>query len=405
MKSIKLEPNRKYFTIAFYAIVTFTIAVMITVFVINYKSIFAVLYKWISAISPVIWGLCIAFILNPLVMFFEKYLKFMDKKRPHPKAKRLLAVLSTFIVTFFLITVLLLNAIPELIASIQQIFANISSYLDTLQRLIDKYFYNNKTLRDDWNVDFNKITEYLKEQVTGYKPVFDDFLLKMRDGTIAFAIGIKDFLIGCIIAIYLLYSKEILIAQCKKTIIAVFPHNVHHTLIYVLGKTNKTFNRFLASNILDSLIVAMVNFIFMTICGMPYSVLISFIIGITNLIPFFGPFIGAIPSVVLLLVESPKMAIIYAIFILVLQQIDGNILAPKLFGDSLGLPTFWVLFAILLGGGLFKFVGMVVFVPIFAVIYTLTKEFVTLKLEKKGLPTGTSYYLTNAEIEPPPKQE
>ncbi|GHU57044.1 AI-2E family transporter [Clostridia bacterium] len=392
-KKIKIEQNKKYHSIAFYTVITFTIVAIIAVIIFNYKEVFRYINDILVAISPVIWGLCIAFILNPLVMTLEKRFKFLEKKKQRPKLKRGIAIALSFIIVLSLLTVLLINAIPELISSIQQIFTNLSSYLNTLQDLVNKYFYSNKTLKDDWNIDFKKVNDFIFSKLQSYKPMFDDLILKMRDGTIAFAVGIKDFLIGCIVAVYLLFSKELFLAQCKKAIIAIFPTNAHYTILYICSKANKTFNRFLASNILDSLIVAMVNFIAMKIFDMPYAVLISFIIGITNMIPFFGPFIGAIPSICLLLVETPKLAIIYAIIILVLQQLDGNILAPKLFGDSLGLPTFWVLFAIFLGGGLFGFMGMVFFIPLFAVLYTLIKEFVLIKLQKKGLPTSTEDYL------------
>jgi predicted PurR-regulated permease PerM len=401
VKIIKFEHNKKYFTIAAYSLVTAVVGILIAAIIFNYKSVLYFCNEILIAISPVIWGLSIAFILNPLMLKIESKLKFIEKKRPHRNLKRCISIFISFVIVVGFLTILLISAIPQLITSIQQILNNISSYLDTLQKFAEKHLSDNKIL-DEWGIDFEKIKDYVYDEVQNFRPYFEDFLVKMRDGTIAFAVGIKNFLIGCIVAIYLLFSKETLLAQFKKTIIAIFPTNAHYTILYVLSKTNNTFKKFLASNILDSILVAMVNFIAMRIFDMPYAVLISFIIGITNMIPFFGPFIGAIPSVFLIFVENPKQALIYAIIILAIQQFDGNILAPKLFGDSLGLPTFWILFAIFLGGGLFGFIGMVAFIPLFAVIYTLLKEYVTIKLQKKGLPTSTTEYYEKAP-EPPTK--
>jgi predicted PurR-regulated permease PerM len=384
-----------------YSLVTAVIGILIAAIIFNYRHILYFGNELLVAISPVIWGLCIAFILNPLMLKIESKLKFIEKKKPHQNVKRCISIFISFIIVIGFLTILLISAIPQLITSIQQIFNNISSYLDTLQKFAEKHLSDNKVL-NEWGLDFEKIKDYVYDYVQNFRPYFEEFLLKMRDGTIAFAIGIKNFLIGCIVAIYLLFSKETLLAQFKKTIIAIFPANANRTIIYVLSKTNNTFKKFLASNILDSILVAMVNFIAMRIFDMPYAVLISFIIGITNMIPFFGPFIGAIPSTFLIFVENPKQALIYAIIILAIQQFDGNILAPKLFGDSLGLPTFWVLFAIFLGGGLFGFIGMVAFIPLFAVIYTLLKEYVTIKLQKKGLPTSTEEY-SGKTPQPPTK--
>jgi predicted PurR-regulated permease PerM len=231
------------------------------------------------------------------------------------------------------------------------------------------------------------------EQVQRLQPPLEQFLLDLRDGAWAFIIGVKDFLLGLIVSIYLLYNKEVFLAQAKKLILALFSEKAATSTLSVLAKTNRTFKSYFAGKALDSFIVGMLTFVGMTVFDMPYAVLISFLIGVCNMIPFFGPLIGAIPSILLILVEDPKQAVIFAIFILALQQFDGNFLDPKIQGDNIGLPTFWVLFAIFLGGGLFKFFGMVASVPLFAVIYMLLRDVINNRLKTKGLPHHTEDYL------------
>ncbi len=233
-------------------------------------------------------------------------------------------------------------------------------------------------------------------------PKLGDLSIKVKDGAIDFVIALKDFIIGFIVAIYLLISKETFIAQARKVMYAIFPKNVGKSVLRVSARINNTLSGFLSGKLVDSFIIGTICFIVMRIFSWDFAVLISVIIGVTNIIPFFGPFFGAIPSALLLLMAAPRQVIPFVIFIIILQQVDGNILGPKILGDSTGLSPFWVMFAIFVGGGLFGFAGMLLGVPIFAVVYALFSEFVAYLLKKKKLSHRTSDYNDFDINNPPP---
>ena len=206
---------------------------------------------------------------------------------------------------------------------------------------------------------------------------------------------LKNVFVGLIAAIYMLSSKDTFAAQSKKLIYSVFEVDTANMILENLRFVHKVFGGFISGKLLDSLIIGVITFFCITILNMPYVLLISVIIGVTNIIPFFGPFIGAVPSTMLILLanlDNPLKAVYFVLFILVLQQFDGNILGPKILGDSTGLASFWVLFAILVFGGLFGFVGMIVGVPLFAVIYSAISGLVNKSLRKREMSQKTTDY-------------
>ena len=204
-----------------------------------------------------------------------------------------------------------------------------------------------------------------------------------------------NFIIGIIISIYLLSSKELFCAQAKKITYALLREERANNLINNMRFANKTFGGFLIGKILDSFIIGILCFIGTSVLKIPYALLISVIVGVTNIIPFFGPYLGAIPCALILIMINPIKCVVFLIFVLVLQQFDGNVLGPKILGNSTGLSSFWVIFSITVFGGLFGVLGMFVGVPVFAVIYAAIKTFVSQRLVKKNLPADTNYYMQN----------
>ncbi|WP_368253498.1 AI-2E family transporter [Clostridium paraputrificum] len=200
-------------------------------------------------------------------------------------------------------------------------------------------------------------------------------------------------MLGIIISIYILIDKEKFCALAKKISYAILPQRAADKTIEITHRSSDTFGKFLSGKILDSLIIGILTFVVLTIFKMPYTLLVSVIVGITNIIPFFGPFIGAIPSVIIILFVSPVKALWFLLIILVIQQIDGNIIGPKILGDSIGISAFWILFSILVAGKFLGLVGMVIGVPLFAVIYSIIKEVVESQLDKKGMKTKTEDYM------------
>ena len=201
-----------------------------------------------------------------------------------------------------------------------------------------------------------------------------------------------NLLIGLIVSVYVLFSKEVFMRQTKKMVYALLtPHNAN-LVLHFTKKSNEIFGGFIIGKVIDSAIIGVLCFVGLSLLKMPYVLLVSVIVGVTNVIPFFGPYIGAIPSAILIFLTNPLQGLYFLIFILVLQQVDGNLIGPKILGNSTGLSAFWVIFAILLGGGLFGFLGMLMGVPTFAVIYYIIQMIINHKLERKNLPQESDYY-------------
>ena len=414
---MKIKFNSKHNTVAAYCILVFTICLVLVALVFKYETFISYLKKLISVFSPIIWGLIIAYLLNPLMMFTEKHLsKLVCRKKNRRSLARTLSILISFIILIGIIVLLVGSIVPELIKSVENIFKSLPSYLNNLRSYltikISKLVDKNPDLKSFIADEFDNIQDFLLNIMSKYEPVLQDLLAKdgiiasVTDSTWSLVIGLKNCIMGMIISIYLLFSKENFRAQATKVIYAIFPDKAGKKIFSVASRFNYTFVHFLSGKAVDSLIIGVLTFIGMNILRMnSYAVLISCIIGVTNMIPFFGPIIGAVPTGLLILLTDPHKTIVFIVFIFLLQQFDGNILGPKILGNSLGLSTFWIVFSILIGGGLFGFIGMVAFVPLFAVMFGIIKEAINTRLNKKKLPVSTAYYKDIDYRNPPSKIE
>ena len=223
-------------------------------------------------------------------------------------------------------------------------------------------------------------------------PKTDVLVTKVTGGVMTVLYGLVDVLVGAMISIYLLFSKEKYMAQAKKIIYAFMKSKHANTTIHICRKANEIFTGFIIGKIIDSAIIGVLCFIGLSILKMPYVLLISVIVGVTNVIPVFGPYIGAIPGIILITLVNPLQGLYFAIFILALQQLDGNVIGPAILGDSTGLSPFWVIFSIIVGGGMFGVIGIFIGVPTFALIYYMFNMLLRQKLEHKKLPVDTMYY-------------
>ena len=406
---MKFKFNSKYNTISGYVIGTFTICLLIVILIFKFSILQLYLNKLVKITAPLIWGFVIAYLLNPILRFIEKYVvKITNRKKPHPKIARTISITLTMTLFFLAIFALIASIVPEILSNLENIFKNMQSYFDNIKHYIEKKYDNiqdaNPELKKFIYSQMDNIEEITMSMVNSIQPKLNNLFAK--DGVVAnitgsalsIIIGIKDFLIGAIAAVYLLFSKEKFVAQSKKVVYAFFSRSKSNKIIKVASDANSKFISFLSGKALDSFIIGMICFVAMKFLNLPYAVLISVIVGITNMIPFFGPFIGAIPSGLLILLSNPEKTIIFAIMILVLQQLDGNIIGPKILGNQLGVNAFWILFSIIIGGGFFGFVGMILAVPCFAVIYPMFRETVNSKLRKKNLPISSDNYIANKEI-------
>lgn len=363
-----------------------------------------------AILMPIIYGAVIAYLLNPLAMKVDGYVyDFLTKKlkweETHSqgapkKVSRAIGVIVSM--CFFLSVVFLLISliIPELVDSVQNLMETLPAQISAFSATISAI-----QIQDGEMVE---LIEYAYTEVVGYAKTWiqSELLLQVNSwmsnitvGVIAFVGWIFDFIMGIILAAYLLLSKEKFLNQMKKTIYAMLPVSKANITLHIMKKSNDIFGGFIIGKIIDSMLMGMITFVAMQIMNMPYGLLISVIVGVTNIVPYFGPIIGAVPCALLVLLQSPIQCLYFVIYIIILQQVDGNIIGPKILGDSTGLSAFWVIFSILLGSGLFGFVGMIMGVPTFAVIYYIVKMFLEQRLEGKDLPPESECYDTLSYVD------
>lgn len=352
---------------------------------------------WGSAMDilrPFIFGIIFAYLLNGPLMFFERKLAFVEKKKPQRVLKRVLAIIVSWIAAIAVLSAFFYIVMPDVTESINVLINNIPYYLSSLQDFVRNITetYGIEAPFIDYFLGFKISSEVfatlLKEYGEDLIPQIANIAnLSVKIGNVVF-----DIIIATVLSVYIMYSKETLIAQLKKALYAVLKTETASNLVRFARESHRIFSGFINGKLLDSLIIGILCFIGMSVIGLEFTMLISFIVGCTNVIPFFGPFLGAIPSVLILLMVDPWQALWFGIFVFILQQLDGNVIGPKILGDSTGLPALWVMFAILVGGGIFGIIGMFVGVPAFAVIYKFAKEYLENKLKKKNLPAQTENY-------------
>lgn len=413
---MKIKFNYKYNTISAYVLITFALCLLMLIMIFKFSIIQVYLSKIVKILAPIIWGLVMAYLLNPLMKFIEKYVsKLTNRKKERKKLTRGISITLVIAIFFSLIFALIGNVVPEILDSIKNILNNMQSYLDNsqkfLQGTLEKISKKNPELMDFINSQFNNIESLLLSIVNTLQPQIENIFSKdgllagLTGGAWSLLMGLKDFLIGLIVSVYLLFSKEMFSAQVKKTVYGLFNKKNSTRILRLTSDANDKFINFLVGKAIDSFIIGVIAFIYLNIRNMPYASLISIIIGVTNMIPFFGPFFGAIPSGILILLSNPERTLEFVIFVFVLQQFDGNILGPKILGNQLGVSAFWILVSILIGGGIFGFIGMILAVPFFAVIYPIFANHVHEKLILKNMSVNTSDYYSEEPPEPEPQHD
>ena len=363
--------------------------ILFTFGLIHFDIVLKFLGKIVSALGPVIAGFVIAYLMNPVMEWLEKRLLPLTQKlcmKNAETARKFARGTSSFIaVLLMLLTIALLIAVTfsQVVESVSMVIEKIPTYLEQATGRVDVF------LKGD-----NPIAEYLQQLsdrflTSGVSGNPTEAAQKIVSAVLSGAAGtlglLFDVLIGFIIAVYFLFSKELFLKQFKRVIYAIFEPETAKLVDLRIIEANDTFGSAILGKFADSVIIGLLCFCGTSILRIPYATLIAVIVGVTNMIPFFGPIIGAVPCVLLVLMEEPMKSLYLLIFIVVLQQFDCNILDPKIVGKKIGLPAFWELFACLLGGGLFGIVGMVIGVPLFAVLYSIGTEMVAKKLRNKEL--------------------
>ena len=354
-------------------------------------------------LMPVMFGLILAYLLSPVMDYFEVRIFAPLCDKLHIKASkrrnsliRIFCILITLVLFFFLIYELIFMLITQIVPSVVAIANNYDVYIDNITAWLNKTLENNPMLRENAMKILDNYSIEINEWIKTTLLTKTSDLLKIVSVSVWSSLKvIWNLIIGIIISVYVMSNKENFSGQFKKMIYAFYDTNTANIIINNVKFTHRTFGGFIGGKVLDSIIIGLICFIGMTILQFPFPALISVIIGVTNFIPFFGPFLGAIPSLFLIFIVDPMHplnCVFFALFILALQQFDGNILGPFILGDSTGLSSFWVIFAITFFGGVWKIPGMLVGVPLFAVIYAAIKSVVDTRLKKKQLPLEAGEY-------------
>lgn len=406
--------QNRYFKLGMTLFIVVALSLLFYYLLFHYKNLLAGLSGFTKVLTPVIMAFIISYLLTPILNWIEyKLLRpiftKLFKRMPKDKTIRGISVLLTVLSSIFVLYLLFYALLSQIIPSIANIINNFDSYTNNTINWVNNLFQGTEN-QETGNFLIRTINNY-SEDIEKWldENVYKNLLAKTNDvvrtvssSLLGFIKWVWNLIIGFIIAIYVLGSKERYIAQAKKIAFATFERERANQLIQVVRFIHNTFIGFIAGKILDSICIGLLCFIGTTILQTPYAALVSLIIGVTNIIPFFGPYLGAIPSIILVFVVDPMhpLNVVYlAIFILILQQIDGNVIGPKILGDSTGLNGFWVIFAITVFGGLMGIPGMIIGVPTFACIYNGIKILLTKNTEKKNVPSDTDKYMDLNRIE------
>ena len=360
-------------------IATLTIAAVLVLGIVYAEQIRMMISNIINIVLPFIIGACIAYLLAPLCNKVENRLK-------NNKHKKLLSIAAAEVVLIVIIVILCSIILPQSIESITNIVKSAPTAYDNTIEFVDKLLNKHLWLKDVIDLDSMGIETLLSDLINNkIMPNINSILTSIANGASSVVNVLFNIIIGLVVNIFALSNRKNFAAYSKKIIYAIFGKKASKLILDELEIANKMFSGFIVGKIIDSLIIGIICFICMLILKMPYALLVSVIVGVTNIIPFFGPFIGAIPGTIIIFSESPIQSLYFIIFILILQQIDGNIIGPKCIGNATNLNTFWVLFAILFFGDLWGIVGMVIGVPLMAVIIDIVTKIINYILEKRNI--------------------
>lgn len=380
----RFESNNTYFTICIYAIATFAICLLIFRFTSNWQSTKNQIGQILSVFSPFLLAFLIAYFTNPMVKHIDNFLFQKTLKHRFERGHLLLSMILAYVIAIGAIILVFIFIVPQIINSISQL-VRISptlyqNALDMLYSLDERFptldlSFIYQAAEDVMPDLFNFFRTFMSETVL-------PFLYNAGLSIISWFINI---ILAFVISCYLLFSKQKLIKSLKRVAYAIFPEDICLTLFDTLKDCNQIFSQYIIGKTLDSTIIGILCLACMTILKLPYALIISLIVGITNMIPYFGPFIGAVPGILILLIISPKSSLIFAVLILAIQQLDGSVIGPKILGKSTGLQPISIIFAITVGGALAGPLGMFLGVPIVAVLTFLINKLINYILKKKHI--------------------
>ncbi len=383
---------------------TFCACILVFFFLFRYQGFTEGWAKLFHVLQPIVFGTVIAYLVNPFEKFFEKkILTYGEKKgktgEKFKKLARYLGITCGLLVFLAIVIGTISIVIPRLVSTIFGLVENLPNQIETLRIWLEEQTDNPavaNTVAGNLSIITNFLENWFEENIV---PEIKTYIASFTTSIMNFFRGMLNLIIGFIVAVYILTSKEKFAGQFKKVVYAFIPVHYGNKVIRIFRKSNEIFGGFIVGKIIDSLIIGIIAFVVLSLMKLPYAVLLATIVGVTNIIPLFGPFIGAVPCLIILVLENPLHALSFLVFIIILQQVDGNIIGPKILGSSTGLSSFWVIFAILIGGGFFGVPGMLLGVPVFAVIYYLIERWIAFRLHRKNLPLSTADYVQAVKID------
>lgn len=364
-------------------IIVATYSILLYLGLSNISEVMSALRYAFGIISPIITGICIAFVVNILMRFVEnRVLAGMGKKHKKLlKYKRMCSMLITYVSVLAFIVAISLFIGPQIGKSASTFVTNAPGYIENVQEWTNKTAAEFNLSNDVWD----KLLQNWEDISTAFTTFLSSSLMHIFNFTVNFTSSVVNFFMSFILSVYMLYSKEKLLGILKKIMYAVIKSPYAEKIMEICAQTNSTFSRFIGGQLTESLILGSLCFIGMAILGIPYAPLVAVLMGLTSLFPIVGAYIGTITSALIIMMESPIKALVFVIFILCLQQIEGNLIYPRVVGNAIGLNGFWVFSAIILGGGMMGVTGILLAVPMTALIYTLVRELVHKRLKEKGL--------------------
>ena len=347
----------------------------------RYEGFRNIIRKLIDILNPILYGAFIAYLLKPMCNFYENLL--LNVMPMHAKAIKILSVTASIISALLFVALLLLIIMPQVIDSIIALINIVPKQLESFSTWIEN-FIEEDTIYSQYVLETYEETKIIVnnwlKNISSVLKFFEEFGVQIWN-SVKF---VKNIFIGIIAAVYMLLARRRFARQCKMMLFSIFKTKWANIILGEIRYADSMFVGFINGKLLDSAIIGVICYICSLIFKFPNAMLISVIVGVTNVNPFFGPFIGGIPAGILILIVSPIKALWFALFIIVLQQVDGNIIGPKILGESTGVSSVWVLISILVFGGLWGFVGIIIGVPLFAVLYDITRKLVVYGLKKKG---------------------
>lgn len=404
---MRFQIDKKYVRIGFIAFLVIAASICFYYLVFHGDRFSNQIRALFKVVSPVLYGIIISYLLTPLINSIETYLLSPLLLRNGPKNNdkikkymRCISIIMTLIIVGIFIYGFFSILIPNIVTSVRNISVQFPTYINNLTTWSAQFLADNP----DIELIVVRFLDTYSEEFYGYLnnsivPQMETILRQVSLSMISLLKVLWNFIIGFVISIYVMYSKENFAGQAKKIVYSLLRRQTANQFISDVRFASDTFIGFISGKIIDSFIIGCICFVGTSTLQIPYALLISVIVGVTNVIPFFGPYLGAIPSAVLILMVNPVKCIYFIIFILILQQVDGNLIGPKILGESTGLSGFWVIFSITVFGGIMGVPGMIIGVPCFAVLYAFIRRHANRMLEKRGLPTETEKYLNVDHIE------